>query len=455
MTFPGRAPSRGEQRPCDKESKVISRSAPWALVGRDQELGAIREAIAVAGTRGVLVSGAPGVGKTRLLETMCLERESRGGAVVRVISTREGSAFPLAALAPLLIRSVPAGGEVPRDPVRLLAILREIVRTMPTTLAPLMFVDDLPLLDPLSAVMISQLVESRAVTLLATVRTGDPLPEMYHGRWSGEGVVKIDLRPLGERDCSRMLFRALEAPVAAKAVARLFAVSGGNPLHLRELVMAAVDTGALRQIEGVWHLAAGELKNPILSQTLTARIERLSAEAVGLIRRIAVCRPLDLDDLADSLVELEQAGLIEVEQDEADWALALAHPAYADIIRSQMSRLQIRKILLEQIAAVRARDRGRRDVVRLSIWELEATGRAEPAVLIAAANVARQGHEFELVRRLAAAAVDSQADPSAESLLLLGEALRELGEREAATDVLDRAATASGLPEILARVAVA
>ena len=72
-----------------------------------------------------------------------------------------------------------------------------------------------------------------------------------------------------------------------------------------------------------------------------------------------------------------------------------------------MSRLQVRKLLLDQISRVQARDRGLKDVVRLSIWQLEATGNGEPGVLVAAARLARQGHEFALVRRLAAAAVDS------------------------------------------------
>ena len=45
--------------------------------------------------------------------------------------------------------------------------------------------------------------------------------------------------------------------------------------------------------------------------------------------------------------------------------------------------------------------------MRVTLWQLEATGRADPAVLLTAAAIARQGHEFESVRRLAAAAVDS------------------------------------------------
>ena len=458
-------------------------SASWPLVGRTAELARIRDALRDPATAAVLLLGAPGVGKTRLAEAVCVERGVANTTTIRISATREGSGFPLAALAPLLVRHPSRAAAVARDPVRLLADLQEIIAAAGNP-PRLMFVDDLPLLDPLSAVLISQLVESRSVVLLATVRTGEPLPDMYQGRWTGDGTVKIDLRALSERDCARLLTGALGGPVAAKSVGRLHAMSGGLPLHLRELALTAVADGSLRKVEGVWQLAAGELRNPVLSQILAARFDRLDPDSVALIRRIAVTQPLELDDFGDDvtdrLVDLEQAGLVEVGpmaadptriqpagrdqraadqstdggEASGDWWVRLAHPAYADVIRSAMSRLQVRKLLLDQIARVRARDRGLTDVVRLSIWQLEATGSGEPRVLVAAARLARQGHEFGLVRRLAAAAVDSDPDPSAESLLLLGEAMRELGDGVAAGPVLDRAAMAPGPPEVLARVAI-
>jgi len=462
---------------------VAPTSASWPLVGRTAELAHIRAALRDPATAAVLVQGAPGVGKTRLVEGVCDERGSTNGTMIRISGTREGSGFPLAALASLLVQHPARAAAVARDPVRLLADLQDIIAGTGTP-PRLMFVDDLPLLDPLSAVLVSQVVESRSVVLLATIRTGDPLPEMYQGRWTGDGVVKIDLQALTEPDCAKLLARALGSPVAAKSIGRLHAMSGGLPLHLRELVLTAVADGSLRQVEGVWQLAAGDVRNPVLSQILAARFDQLDQESVALIRRIAVTQPVELDDfdhdVTDRLVDLEQAGLVEVgpvtintainqavntaintvgntavgTAGNGDWWVRLAHPAYADVIRSEMSRLQVRKLLLDQIARVRARDRGLKDVVRLSIWQLEATGNGEPGVLVAAARLARQGHEFELVRRLAAAAVDSDPDPSAESLLLLGEAMRELGDGSAAGAVLDRAATAPGPPDILGRVAI-
>jgi len=146
---------------------VAPTSASWPLVGRTAELAHIRAALRDPATAAVLVQGAPGVGKTRLVEGVC-ERGSTNGAMIRISGTREGSGFPLAALAPLLVQHPARAAAVARDPVRLLADLQDIIAGTGTP-PRLMFVDDLPLLDPLSAVLVSQLVESRSVVLLATV----------------------------------------------------------------------------------------------------------------------------------------------------------------------------------------------------------------------------------------------------------------------------------------------
>ncbi len=438
---------------------MASASSVWPLIGRDAELQLIRDALGRGTAKGVVVYGPAGVGKTRLMQVVCEEWERAHGVVLRVVATRDGAAFPLAALAPLLATRLTEGSEMPQDPVRLLAHLQAVIRVGGGPSRPLLFVDDVPLLDPLSAVLITQLVEGGGVLLLGTVRTGDPLPDVYHGRWSADGMTKIDLPPLTESDCARLLGRVLSAPVASRSVSRLHAASGGIPLHLRELVASAQADETLALIEGVWQLTGGAIRNPALAHALQTRIDRLEPAATAVLRRVAICQPLELDDLADEvtdrLVDLENAGLIEVDQEPGgDWAVRLTHPAYADLIRAGVSRLQRRTILLDQIALVRARDRGLKDVVRVCMWELEATGRADPAVLVAAARLAREGHEFELVRDLSRAAVDSAPDPPGEALLLLGEALRELGDGGTARGVLGRAASTPSPPDIQARIAV-
>ena len=67
-----------------------------------------------------------------------------------------------------------------------------------------------------------------------------------------------------------------------------------------------------------------------------------------------------------------------------------------------------------------------RTPIRVATARLEATGSADPGLLLKAARLARYGHDFAQVERLArAAALDGGTSP--EAGLLLGEALHELG----------------------------
>ena len=127
-----------------------------------------------------------------------------------------------------------AGPEVTRDPVRLLGHLQQLLKRPTGEPIPLMFVDDLPLLDPLSAVVISQLMESRTVVLLATVRAGEPLPQMYHGRWSADGVLQ---------DRSRAADGRRLPAVARSRARRAGRVQVGRPAALDERRNPAAPAG--------------------------------------------------------------------------------------------------------------------------------------------------------------------------------------------------------------------
>lgn len=77
------------------------------------------------------------------------------------------------------------------------------------------------------------------------------------------------------------------------------------------------------------------------------------------------------------------------------------------------------------------------DAMRAASCRLEATGSAEPELLLRAARLARYGHDFVQVERFARGAI--RETPTSEIALLLGEAQHELGEYSAADRVLRQA----------------
>ena len=72
-----------------------------------------------------------------------------------------------------------------------------------------------------------------------TVRRGESVPDPVTALWKEDLALRVDLQPLSTTEMGGLIRRALGGPVSDRTVARLTAVSGGNVLYARELVMAA------------------------------------------------------------------------------------------------------------------------------------------------------------------------------------------------------------------------
>jgi predicted ATP-dependent serine protease len=73
-------------RQCDSVMGVA-----WPLVGRNQELATIKDAMGGSEISGVVIGGAAGVGKTRLAREVLALAQARGLAVRWVVATQAGA----------------------------------------------------------------------------------------------------------------------------------------------------------------------------------------------------------------------------------------------------------------------------------------------------------------------------------------------------------------------------
>jgi hypothetical protein len=87
-------------------------------------------------------------------------------------------------------------------------------------------VDDAHLLDPVSASFVALLVE-RGVRVLATIRSGEPIPEAIETL----PALRIELARLDDRAVAAMLESALGGPAEDAAVRWIAESSRGNPLY--------------------------------------------------------------------------------------------------------------------------------------------------------------------------------------------------------------------------------
>ncbi|MGW8355508.1 LuxR C-terminal-related transcriptional regulator [Streptomyces wedmorensis] len=317
-------------------------------------------------------------------------------------------------------------------------------------------VDDLHLLDATSALLLRQLMDAGVARLIGTVRTGEPVTEAVEALMGGDAVHRIDLTAFSKEQAHAVLRAALGGPVGQRTLRRLYTASGGNVLYLRELVLGALQTGALANDGEIWELTAGRpMGTPRLAELIDTRLAAADPQAGPALELLALVEPLALADAQqivsfDVLADLEEAALVQVVTDRRRTAIRLDHPLYGEALRAATPDSRRRTLLLDQAARVEAYGARRRDdTLRLATWHLSATGTADPHLLIQAATLACHSHDYQQTVTLLQALPERHHTIT--SRLLRGEALTGVGDWRQAEAVLAEAdAAATDESEIVA-----
>jgi hypothetical protein len=229
--------------------------------------------------------------------------------------------------------------------------------------------------------------------------------------------------------------------VVRRTVEKLHEASGGNLLFLRELVLGALAAGTLVHDGEIWEqpgrFAAGTRR---LTEMIDARLSAGPQQARPALELLALCEPVPLADVLattdqDTLIAMEEAGVVRVVTGRRRTTVALAHPLYGEALRRRIPSLRRNKVLLDQVDRTKAVGARRTDDTRrMAAWQLAATGTADPALLVEAAGLARYAHDYAQTRTLLEALPDH--DHTTATRLALGEALFELGAPARAETVL-------------------
>ncbi|MDW5597779.1 AAA family ATPase, partial [Conexibacter stalactiti] len=341
--------------PTTRPTAPDERPREWPLVGRERELATIADARA-RDLPGVVISAAAGIGKSRLAREAIAAAEHDGAHVERVRATRSASSVPLGAFAGVVPEQARADD--------LLGLLRGSVATLRERAAgrPLVVaVDDAQLLDGPSAALVLHLVESGAGFLLATVRDGDPCPDAIVSLWKDAGAQRLELHPFAAEETSALVERFLGGPVEQGALHWLHERSGGNALYVRELVLGALDGGALTQVRELWRLPRRPPVSATLSELVTARMAELGEPEREALELLAVGEPLRVEELAElvgeaPLLAVEARGMVVLERAASGTEeVRLAHPLYGEAIRAALGTLRGRAARRRVAAAVQTR----------------------------------------------------------------------------------------------------
>ncbi|MFJ9324601.1 LuxR C-terminal-related transcriptional regulator [Streptomyces globisporus] len=407
----------------------------WPLVGRAEEIMFFTDELKNRHCHGFVVTGAAGVGKSRLARECLSIARQHDFHVGTATANGAASAVPLGAIAHLLPHGVDLG-----DPVTGFAQVASVFARRGNG-RRVFLVEDLHLLDATSAVLLRQLMDAGVIKLITTLRAGVPIGETVRALAEGDGIHRIALEEFDLRDTGELLQSVLASPVSSRALAQMHTASQGNALYLKELVQGALESSTLYQEAGVYHLRENGLRaTRRLSDIIKARLSSIRADDHAVLELLALCESLSLTDVLSRtseahLAELESSGLIRVAQDQRRTAVSLAHPLYGEVLRAEIPVLRRKALLLEAAYRLDSHRMRRREDARLSAtWRLAATGTADPQLLLQAARLARHAHDYrQVVLLLRALPTDHE---KLDTRLLLGEALFQMGRWIEADEVL-------------------
>jgi len=378
LATPVRAAAPAASDEIAAESAIEPVPPSHRLVGRRNEMAELLAALdQVAGARRervVLLSGEPGLGKTRLLAELVLAARARGATVLA------GAAFEVESGRPYgpwidALRRLPrfTFGDVLRGELapllpelastratdgtreRLFGAVSEIIAARAHSAPPVVLIfDDAQWIDEASAELLHYVARSNAHRpfLIALAARAAELPDnivltRILRAWQRGGIIaEIALGPLGAEE-TRELVREVAPQADPEPCA---AESGGNPLYALELARALPHRG--------------DRSRSTLAELVRDRLERLPAAARDVLswaavhgktirtRRLERLVALDAEALAGALDTLERHGLLTAAGGDLQ-ELAFGHDVVRHIIYSDLSAPR-RRLMHARIATLLA-----------------------------------------------------------------------------------------------------
>ena len=329
------------------------------LVGRARELEeakAVWNRARLGQSSVLLISGEPGIGKTRLSHELAAQVQVQGGMVLTgncypeagapyepLAQVLEGAArsYPLERLAslPYLLAISPGlrarfpnlDVATPSDPQvdqqRMLENLVELFTDLTKVSPVLVLLEDAHWADSGTLAALRHLARRAAhaglrLLLLLTYRE----VELDEARALNQLLYDLNRERLGvrvklsrlDRDATGELITALLVDeIGPRVRDRIFQETEGNPFFIEEVCKALVESGAIYRQDGRWRLSPDrEIEIPqSVRVAIQARVARLAPTAQDILRTASIFgRQFDFDSLK-GMSELDEDSLIEALED--------------------------------------------------------------------------------------------------------------------------------------------
>jgi DNA-binding CsgD family transcriptional regulator len=343
------------------------------LIGRETEMARLRRVVEAVneGSRGVVLRGGPGIGKTALWGWGLRAAREAG---VQVLATRCAEVeMPLALTAIVDLFEVPCrevGGELPEPQRRALAIAigseeppehpseplalaratLELVRTLSVRAPLVVAIDDVQWLDDASKrvlAFVARRLGEAPVAIVATLRdeAGNADPLALARAFGPNTFTEIELGGLTAGAIQHLVRTRLGVRLPRPLLSRVQRSSDGNPMFALELA---------RSLPDLTDSAGAPLPVPdSLRELVRVRVASLPKELIPLVRLVAVLERPTLAQLGRALESEEHAGsLIDVGFAHAvldvggDGVVRFAHPLLASAVYAEIAPAERRRIQL-------------------------------------------------------------------------------------------------------------
>lgn len=374
------------------------------------------------------------MGKSRIAREALSVAESQGCECRWVAGTSSARAIPLGAFSAWAA----SGGT---ETVQLLRGVIESLTAAPLGVTVVLCVDDVHLLDDLSIFVVHQIVQRGAAKVILTIRDGEPITAAVREIWTLGQFDRLDLQALSLDETTILLSATFDGPVDPAAAQRLWKLTRGNVLYLRNIVEQEVADGRIVQRHGYWQWLGDPVMPPGLVELIESRIGALPAPVSDVIDALAVGEPIELAALrriaeASAVEEADTRGLITLEHVAGGVEVRVAHPLYGEVRRRRAPATRLRRLrglVAAELAAADDPD-DIQVVVRRATLSLDSDLKPDAGLLVRAAHGAVWLADLPLADRLAEAAIRAGAGP--ESNFVRAHALSWLGRGEEADAVL-------------------
>ncbi len=383
--------------------ELLEATAQIELVGRGRELAAVTGLladVADGATRWLVLSGPPGIGKTRLAEEVAVRVEADGGRVVWISCPDESGTppwWPMRQLVRALgadaddVLQVPPHADPDTARFHVYERIQRLIESAGDVRA--IVVDDVQWADSASTgclAYVAGALRDHPVAFVATVRDGERTPELRRLLGTvarGAGNRHVEVPALSSDDVAVLATQIADDEITEAEAATLAERTAGNPFFVCEYARLPRDERQGNDIpvavKSVLDRRFAGLDPAVLQMLRTAAVVGDDVDVDVLARATR----LDLDTLADYLDEAADERI--VVPSHTDDGYAFAHGLLREQLVASMPALR-RQRLHARVAEVLADGAGADALTRRAQHLVAAQPLVEPDVVVDACRRAAE-----------------------------------------------------------------